>query len=77
MPVGNPLLATIDASGTVRTMELVAGAFSQITSQGGFATPAYGPPVCPMGWADDQLVIIHCDRPSQKARILAENDRQR
>ena len=59
MLVGNPLLATIDASGTVRTMELVAGAFSQITSQGGFATTTYGPPVCPMGWADDQLVIIH------------------
>lgn len=56
---GNPLLATIDATGTVRTMELVGGAFSQIASQGGFAMTAYGPPTPILGWAEEQLLVIH------------------
>ena len=56
---GNPLLVTIDASGTVRTLELSAGVFSPIATQGGFAVPAYGPPYPVIGWADDEVLVIH------------------
>lgn len=62
---GNPLLATLDATGTVRTMELVAGAFSQIASQGGFASTAYGPPTPIIGWSNDQVLVIHQTGPNR------------
>lgn len=64
MPIGNPLLATCDETGVVRTFEYAAGVFSQIASRGGFthvvSLPENGNLKAPhLKWigADDRLFI--------------------
>ena len=66
MPIGNPLLATCDETGVVRTFEYAAGVFSQIASRGGFthveSNPQNGNLKVPhLRWigADDRLFVSY------------------
>lgn len=55
---GTPLLVTLDGIGTIRTMELnSSGVFTQIASQGGFTTTAYGPTHAYVDWALDEVIV--------------------
>lgn len=55
---GTPLLATLDGTGTIRTMELNSnGVFQQIAAQGGFTTTVHGPEYALVDWAVNNVIV--------------------